>query len=65
MIETFLNIENNPSVLRVDFTQDRTTKMKLPPFVTVVREVTDDNAYQTWRMALNNYKMPETDIFAI
>ena len=64
IVETFLNIEHNPTVLRVECTEDR-QKMKLPPFVTVVREVTDDNAYETWRMAKKDYKMPEADIFAI
>lgn len=51
-------------MLRVECTTDQ-TKMKLPPFVKVVREVTNDNAYETWLMATEIYKMPEADIFAI
>jgi len=39
--------------------------MKLPPFVKVVREVTDENSYETWLMALDDYRMPEADVFAI
>ena len=39
--------------------------MKLPPFVKVVREVTSDNAYETWLMAKTDYTMPEADVEAI
>lgn len=51
-------------MLRVEWTKDG-KKMKLPPFVKVVREVTEDIAYEAWRMATNNYKMPEADVIAI
>ena len=39
MIETFKNIENYPSILRVEGTSE-TTKFKLPPFLKIIREVT-------------------------
>jgi len=64
MVETFLNMENHPSILRVDSTTER-TKMKLPPFLKIVREVTHDNAYETWFMAHNDYQMPEADVDSI
>lgn len=61
MVETFLNIDHHPSILRIDGSTDR-MKMKLPPFLKVIREVTDDNHYETWFMADNDYMMPEKDV---
>ena len=61
MVETFLNIEHHPTILRVEGSTER-DKMKLPPFLKVVREVTDDNAYETWFMARNDYEMPDVDV---
>ena len=58
MVETFLNIEHFPSILRVESTTEQ-QKMKLPPFLRVLREVTHDNAYETWMMAKLDYTMPE------
>jgi hypothetical protein len=42
MVETFLNLEHNPSILRVESTT-QSSKTKLPPFVKILREVTNDN----------------------
>ena len=64
IVETFLNIEHFPSILRVEMTNE-TKKLKLPPFLKVLREVTNDNAYETWSMAAVDYIMPESDVFAI
>ncbi len=64
MVETFLNIEHNPSILRVDC-KDESSNVKLPPFLKIVREVTNDDTYETWFMARQGYEMPETDIDAI
>jgi len=50
MVETFNNINNFPSVLRVENTSE-SSKTKLPPFLKIIREVTQDNAYETWFMA--------------
>ncbi len=33
----------------------------IPPFTTVLREVTEQNEYETKTMADHNYKMPEKD----
>jgi CYTH domain-containing protein len=64
MVETFLNLENHPSIIRVESTTEK-SKTKLPPFLKIVREVTNDNAYETWMMANQDYEMPEDDVIAI
>jgi len=64
MIETFLNIEHNPSILRLETTEGK-QKNKRPPFVDIIREVTEDVEYETWFMAKKDYRMPESDIEAI
>ena len=46
MIETFLNIANHPSILRIETTNE-TKKTKLPPFMNTIREVTSEDAYET------------------
>ena len=46
MIETFLNIANHPSILRIETTNE-TKKTKLPPFMNTIREVTNEDAYET------------------
>ena len=61
MIETFLNIEHNPSILRIETTNE-TKKNKLPPFVKILREVTNEDEYETQTMANIGYTMPEADI---
>jgi CheY-like chemotaxis protein len=33
----------------------------IPPFVTVLKEVTDEEQYETRIMAMLDYKMPEKD----
>ena len=64
MVETFLNIENNPSILRVESTTTG-NKTKLPPFLKIIKEVTNDDMYETWFMARSGYQMPEEDVLAI
>ena len=61
MLETFLNIEPYPSILRVETTK-QTTEKKLPPFLQVVREVTGMKEYETWFMANKDYQMPPEDL---
>ena len=61
MVETFLNIEHNPSILRIETTNE-TKKNKLPPFVKILREVTNEDEYETQTMANIGYTMPEADI---
>ena len=64
MVETFLNIEHNPSILRIETTNE-TKKNKLPPFVKILREVTNEEEYETQTMANIGYTMPEADIQVI
>ena len=54
MVETFLNTEPFPSILRVETTAQNSGK-KLPPFLNVVREVTGEKSYETWFMANKDY----------
>ena len=64
MVETFLNLPNSPSILRVETTSE-SKKMKLPPFLDILREVTNDDNYETWCMANRDYSMPEEDVALI
>lgn len=64
MVETFMNLEYNPSILRVETTTER-NKDKLPPFLKIIREVTNEDTYETWFMAEESYEMPEGDVIAI
>ena len=57
MIETFLNIANHPSILRIETTNE-TKKVKLPSFMNTIREVTNEDAYETQIMAYIEYTMP-------
>ena len=41
------------------------SKIKLPPFLDVVREVTGEDDYTTSFMADLNYQMPEADTYAV
>ena len=64
MVETFLNIEHNPSILRIETTNE-TKKNKLPPFLNILREVTSEDEYETQTMAQIDYSMPEADVEVI
>jgi hypothetical protein len=57
IVESFLNIEPYPSILRVETTMQNPGK-KIPPFLKIVREITAEKNYETWFMAEKNYKMP-------
>ena len=60
MIETFLNVDGLPSLLRIETTKEQ-KEIRIPPFVTVIKDVTEDNNYSSSVMAKHNYKMPEGD----
>jgi len=60
IVESFTNIEPYPSILRVDSTT-LSSKKKLPPFLSILREVTNESNYETWFMANKQYVMPEED----
>lgn len=60
MVDTFCNIDGSPSLLRIETTKSE-KEIKIPPFVKVLKEVTEDNMYASSTMAQQNYKMPESD----
>jgi hypothetical protein len=37
------------------------SKTHLPPFLQIVREVTNEKEFETWFMANKAYKMPQAD----
>ena len=61
MVETFQNVEHNPSILRIETTSE-TQKHKLPPFIRILREGTNEIEYETQSMSKTGYKMPEADV---
>lgn len=60
MVETFCNVDGAPSLLRIETTKEG-TQIKIPPFVKVLRDVTEDSHYASSSMARVGYKMPEVD----
>lgn len=46
MVETFTNVDGSPSILRIETTGDA-QEIQIPPFLKVLREVTDDTFYET------------------
>ena len=60
MVETFLNCDGQPSLLRIE-TNQKEDELKLPKFCKVVREVTEDNLYAASNLARIGWKFPEED----
>jgi hypothetical protein len=50
MVDTFLNVEGTPSIMRIETTEEAQA-IKIPPFVKVLREVTEEKAYETRSMS--------------
>ena len=46
MVETFTNVDGSPSILRIETTGEG-EKLKIPPFLEILREVTNDPFYNT------------------
>ena len=63
MVESFANIDGCPSILRIETTvyDSLNTSILMPPFLKVLREVTDDRSYETKKMSESGYKMPMED----
>ena len=61
MVETFVNIKPHPSIIRVELSKKAQTP-KLPSFVSILREVTNEKEYETWFMANLTYKQPQADL---
>jgi len=50
MVESFTNVDGSPSILRIESTGEA-QKISIPPFVKVLREVTNEDEYMTKTMA--------------
>jgi hypothetical protein len=42
MVDTFCNVDGSPQLLRIE-TMKQEKEIKIPPFVKVLKEVTEDN----------------------
>ena len=66
MVETFVTIEGKPSILRIEADDENLSPSGIiPPFLRVLREITNEDAYETKSIALKNYEMPVHDRKAI
>jgi len=68
MVESFTNVDGQPSILRVetsDYDDGDNNNLKIPPFVRVLREVTNEDQYESVNMADLDYKMPAADKIVI
>lgn len=59
-VETLLNVDMQPSFLKIETSKNH-SQIVLPKFVTVLKEVTMDNAYDRAECARNGWKLPEED----
>lgn len=50
MIETFLNVPGRPSLLRIETTKEQ-REIKIPPFISIEKEVTLDPDYSSRSLA--------------
>lgn len=46
MVESFMNVDGSPSILRIETTGEA-QKISIPPFVEVLKEVSDAKLYDT------------------
>lgn len=61
MVDTFLNVKGFPfSIMRIETTKEA-QNIKIPPFVKVLREVTEEDVYETRQISDLKYIMPEKD----
>ena len=59
MIDTYLNVKKGVSVLRTDVLD--LSDLKLPPEISIVRDVTDDPGYSTYIMSKINWYISSED----
>lgn len=59
-METFLNVDGCPTLLRIETTAEQ-KDLRIPEFLNVIKDVTDDENYSFFNMTNLNYKMPEAD----
>lgn len=60
VIDTLLNVENTPSILRIE-TEKTNKAIVYPPYIEILREITDEDTYQSYNMSRTDYKLPEED----
>lgn len=60
MVESYANVDGCPSILRIETTIEG-QQIAVPDFIQVLRDVTNDQFYDTVNMADINYKMPSKD----
>ncbi len=59
-MDAILNVQASPSLLII-MTTDNSTPIELPPFLDVVREVTDEIDYDRFQMSLESWEFPKKD----
>lgn len=64
LVETFLNIDDQPSLLRIETSKEH-KELSIPSFLEIVREVTMDENYVGITMSNTDWKMPMSDKKAI
>lgn len=60
IVETFLNVDQQPSILRIE-TCESSTPVNMPKFLRVLRDVTMDNNYSRNELCRTGWRMPEAD----
>ena len=60
MVETILNVDQQVSLLRME-TSKQHSELKIPSFVKVLKEVTQDDNYASGSIAKVGWKMPPED----
>lgn len=64
IIDTVVSVEGYPCILRIEtenHPEGGNSKIEFPPFINIVREVTDEVKYDTFYMADIKYVMDEKD----
>ena len=59
-METFLNIDDQPSLLRIETSKEH-KELSIPSFLEIVREVTMDKEFVGISMSESDWKMPMSD----
>lgn len=57
MVETILNIDDQPSLLRIETSKEK-EELSIPSFLSIVREVTMDKDFVGITMSETDWKMP-------
>jgi hypothetical protein len=63
-IDTYTNIDHKPSILIVQI-EPNAEELATPPFIQILREITDEATYSISKMLDNGWKMEEKDILAL